>query len=49
VIHSEEDSDGYMHLFVFSTKKEALAETRGRDHPARVVIFNREEARDADD
>ena len=41
VIHSEDDSDGYGHLLVFDTKKEALAEAKGRDHASRVVQFSR--------
>lgn len=39
VIHEEWCSDGYSHLFVFRKKKDALAETKGREHKARVVKF----------
>ena len=41
VLHREIDTDGYENLFVFETKKKALEETKGRDHPARVVRFIR--------
>jgi len=41
VIHSEEDSDGYDHLFVFNTREEAEEEAKGRDHESRVVEYRR--------
>ena len=43
VIHSETDSDGHSNLCVYGTKKEALEETKGRDHKAHAVKFVRVE------
>lgn len=39
LIHREEDNDGVDQLCVYITKKEALRESKGRDHKSRVVKF----------